>query len=198
MNQISEEINAFATPIRVIQNFLSSNECNEFDNTSKKLNFHDHTSFTGKVISTHDTHYDVFHCFSNSSEILVRLDQALSEYVKLYGIEDVKLTNSWTNRQYKDTKLLPHTHPMSVISGALYIKADHTSSQIAFFNPNPFLSILALKGLTQYNLGQLCISPKTGTLILFPSWLRHSGGMENNYSDERIVISFNTCYKNGV
>jgi uncharacterized protein (TIGR02466 family) len=198
MNQYSENINAFPTPIRVIKNFLSVNECVDLETNSSSLNFHDHPSFKGKVISTHDTHYDVFHCFANSNEVLVRLDKEMYEYSRLFGISEVKLTNSWINKQFENTKLLPHTHPMSVISGALYIKADQKSSRILFQNPNPFLSIMALKGLTNYNLGQISIPPTTGTLILFPSWLTHSSGEEANLSQERIVISFNTCYKNGV
>ena len=196
MNQYSENINAFPTPIRVIKNFLSVDECADLEKNSSNLNFHDHPSFKGKVISTHDTQYDVFHCFTNANEVLVRLDKEMYEYSRLFGISEVKLTNSWINKQFENTKLLPHTHPMSVISGALYIKADQKSSRILFQNPNPFLSIMALKGLTNYNLGQLGIPPTIGTLILFPSWLIHTT-RKNKINDQRISVAFNIDYVGG-
>ena len=62
------------------------------------------------------------------------------EYANEYGFQKLDISNSWYNVEKKDCVLNNHTHPMSVISGALYLKTDTLSNKIYFLNPNPFIS----------------------------------------------------------
>jgi uncharacterized protein (TIGR02466 family) len=99
---------------------------------------------------------------------------------------NIALGSSWFNIQHPGSTLTRHVHPGSIISGALYINADQDSSPIFFENPNPYYPfcndiIRAHEFL-----------PTTGDLILFPSWLSHYSDRINR-TDNRIVISFNTC-----
>ena len=123
-----------------------------------------------------------------------RLQKITDDYVKDYGIRSCVISNSWVSYQYKNSILNEHTHPLSSISAALYLKADEHSSKLFFQNPNPFVKFTKSNSQnpTQYTYGHVWFQPKNGSMILFPSWLVHGSGGEKNLSDERIVLSFNT------
>ena len=53
-----------------------------------------------------------------------------------------------------------------------------------------FFIILQLKKQIALNCQVQSITPKAGTLVLFPSYLEHKVG-ENLSNEERIVVSFN-------
>ena len=45
-----------------------------------------------------------------------------------------------------------------------------------------------------YTMLRLWKHPEAGTLVLFPSWLEHY--TEENNTENRVTVSFNTGYKN--
>jgi hypothetical protein len=102
------------------------------------------------------------------------------------------IDNSWFNIQNTNGMLAKHTHPMSIISGGLYINIDKNSSPLCFFNPVNLLECMPSQGFTEYNCQFYKIMPEIGDLILFPSFLAHGSGNDMNQTDNRTVISFNT------
>ena len=106
----------------------------------------------------------------------------------------VKITNMWAiinkNKAFNEK----HHHGNSALSAAYYVKAESNAGNIVFFDPrqaNVFHHPTAKKA-NDLN-GQIkSITPKPGTLILFPSYLEHK--VEENLSNkERIVVSFNVA-----
>ena len=104
----------------------------------------------------------------------------------------VKITNMWAiinkNKAFNER----HHHGNSSLSAAYYVKAEKNAGNIVFFDPrqaNVFHHPSAKKA-NDLN-GQIkSITPKAGTLVLFPSYLEHK--VEENLSnEERIVVSFN-------
>ncbi len=84
-----------------------------------------------------------------------------------------------------------HNHPNSVVSGVIFLKADEKSSKLVFQNPLTPISPTAVSPHREtYEL-----TPKTGLLAMWPSYLMHGSGGSINQSDERIVLSFNTYWK---
>ena len=104
----------------------------------------------------------------------------------------VKITNMWAiinkNKAFNER----HHHGNSSLSAAYYVKAENNAGNIVFFDPrqaNVFHHPTAKKA-NDLN-GQIkSVTPKAGTLVLFPSYLEHK--VEENLSnEERIVVSFN-------
>jgi len=104
----------------------------------------------------------------------------------------VKITNMWAiinkNKAFNER----HHHGNSALSAAYYVKAENNAGNIVFFDPrqaNVFHHPSAKKA-NDLNGQVKSITPKAGTLVLFPSYLEHK--VEENLSnEERIVVSFN-------
>lgn len=122
-----------------------------------------------------------------------RIGDAAKQYADETGIKlKGRLGNSWFNVQKKGSILNKHSHPLSVLSGALYIKTDEKSNDLCFFNPNyTFLSMQEYFKDSFFNYEWLGFHPHERSLFLFPSILMHGSAGKENLSDERIVISFN-------
>lgn len=132
-----------------------------------------------------------------------RLDELVSEilFYSDYFLKELKLdfetgiTNIWINiNKYKDyTK--EHLHPNSKLSGVYYVDVPEKSGDIIFLHP-----AYDMLGYDWSCKSQMCsdyvssakrLSPKNGTLILFPSWLRHFVEPNMSLNNNRISISFN-------
>ena len=93
---------------------------------------------------------------------------------------------------HKDAFNEKHHHGNSSLSAAYYVKADENAGDIVFFDPRPanvFCHPFA-KEVNKYNAQVQSVTPKAGTLVLFPSYLEHKVN-PNLSNEERIVISFN-------
>ena len=86
-----------------------------------------------------------------------------------------------------------HIHPHSVISGTLYLAFPKGASAIKFEDPRlPMLMCAPPRKPKARPENQTFVSaePKSGTLLLWESWLRHEVPL-NAADSERISISFN-------
>ena len=104
----------------------------------------------------------------------------------------VKITSMWSIVNKKDSFNERHHHGNSDLSAAYYVCADEDSGDIVFYDPRQsfmFSHPDAVK-VNDLNAQVKSISPKSGRLVLFPSYLEHSVN-PNNSSKKRIVISFN-------
>lgn len=132
-----------------------------------------------------------------------RLDELVSEILfhSDYFLKELKLdfesgiTNLWINiNRYRDyTK--EHLHSNAKLSGVYYVDVPKKSGDIIFLHP-----AYDLLGYDWKCKSQMCsdyvssgkrMSPQNGTLVLFPSWLRHCVEPNMNETDDRISISFN-------
>lgn len=126
-----------------------------------------------------------------------RLRLTIEELVKCMAMDlqmpPIQITNSWFNVMGKGQRVKPHRHEVSVISGALYVEAAENSVGLSFHSPLASSRMAEmLLGSNELNENFHTIECKEGQLILFPSWLEHS--TEDNKSDRRVVVSFNTEY----
>jgi uncharacterized protein (TIGR02466 family) len=121
------------------------------------------------------------------------LDNCLQEYRQRVGLQDVEIANSWFNNMATGTSTQLHRHEGSVISGAFYLKIDDKSVPLRFKSPvHPYKMLDIFKKPTKYGCPFFELTPISGQLVLFPSWLEHETAPE---CGERVVISFNTFYK---
>ena len=126
------------------------------------------------------------------SEISKNIGTAVNDMGWDLESQIVKITNMWAiinkNKAFNER----HHHGNSALSAAYYVKAENNAGNIVFFDPrqaNVFHHPTAKKA-NDLNGQVRSITPKAGTLVLFPSYLEHK--VEENLSDEeRIVVSFN-------
>lgn len=112
-----------------------------------------------------------------------------------YNLE-FKMSNMWININRKGDYNMMHNHPLSVMSGVLWVKTPEKCGSLRFESPHSFTQHLLLNNVDsevakeQNYYSEYTFNPKEGTMILFPSDLLH--GVEPNESDEdRISIAFN-------
>jgi uncharacterized protein (TIGR02466 family) len=139
---------------------------------------------------------------SNSSSFLNKLPNlkntiqtCVDQYTNNLGLENCNISYSWCNVYAKNGQIKPHRHELSIVSGVFYARADDFAGELVFDNPlNMFRVNEISKTKTEYNTHDFKFNVSTGDLILFPSWIMHYS--ENNFSDARYLISFDTGIKN--
>jgi uncharacterized protein (TIGR02466 family) len=189
MNTKSPSLNIFSVVIQHFNNFITNEECSDVIEKCKTFNFKKHNAFNDNAVSSHNTVNNLLNNFSKLKETIM---QKINNYENELGLNKSKLENSWINFQYKNSILKKHTHPNCQISGVLYLKTDEKSSRLYFYNPNQFNSFLNIKEYNFSNCQYIYFRPKIGDLILFPSWLSHGSHEDENLSEERVALSFNT------
>lgn len=120
--------------------------------------------------------------------------------------ENLKLEvgNFWFNINNKGNYNYIHTHPKSFFSAVYYLKVPNgPSGTVEFIHPYDMISFWWDQYIDEYDSSQENVPftakshrayPKTGQLIIFPSWLKH--GVSPNLTDEeRISIAFNIITK---
>jgi uncharacterized protein (TIGR02466 family) len=115
------------------------------------------------------------------------------EAVKDLGLEGYcNMTGSWFNNNRKYSSHGPHNHVPDTISGIYYVQAEENDARISFHDQNkisnwPWKAPSVINDMTRRVHS---FKPKTGRLLLFPSYIEHS--VEQQLTDnERISISFN-------
>jgi hypothetical protein len=193
-----EFLRLFPIPVMTFGEFLPLEQCNDIIEYCRKLpTLAPHELLTNGAVSSHtDTTSvlsDIVHNIPSCKDLLTNLRTAIIDFNNESGFDGNIISNSWVNFQNSGSTILRHTHPGSCISGALYLKADDNSSKLHFYNPNPFLAFShhTMK-VTESTNNWFWVTPETGKLILFPSWLGHGGHDDVNQSSERVVLSFNT------
>ena len=108
------------------------------------------------------------------------------------------LGNMWANINPPGGSNRAHIHPNSLWSGVYYVKAPQNSGQLKIEDPRSvaLMSRPRQKDVPKPDrlLREHHYEPKTGRLIMFPSWLNHCVD-PNNSNDIRISVSFNFMQK---
>ena len=126
------------------------------------------------------------------SEISKNLGTAMNDMSWDLDSQLVKITSMWAIINRKDAFNEKHHHGSSALSAAYYLKAEKNAGDIVLFDPrqaNVFHHPFS-KEVNDINAQVQSITPRPGTLVLFPSYLEHKVN-PNLSNEERIVISFN-------
>tara|TARA_R110000824_G_scaffold121967_2_gene278508 strand:+ start:1613 stop:2260 length:648 start_codon:yes stop_codon:yes gene_type:complete len=122
---------------------------------------------------------------------LSNLSAFIQQHLDIFSKEMLQLnhslvpTQSWVNKNPKQSWHHRHSHPNSILSGVFYLSTNKTS-------PIHFSS----RDISSFHVEHArlsgCFFPvRTGDLIIFPSDLTH-GVPSNQEDEERISLSFNT------
>ncbi len=180
-----EQINNFESINSELKNYIYQEQEKNPDGVKK-------SNFNGWHSENFDLKNENLKNFIN--EVSINIGTAVNDMGWDLEAQIVKITNMWAiinkNRAFNEK----HHHGNSALSAAYYVKAESNAGNIVFFDPrqaNVFHHPTAKKA-NDLN-GQIkSITPKPGTLILFPSYLEHK--VEENLSNkERIVVSFNVA-----
>jgi uncharacterized protein (TIGR02466 family) len=196
-----KEWKLFPTLVMEIENFLTEDECKLlFDHLLPETNFEKTPESLYNAIGDGYTSWK----FSDTDDYIrniflekigISFDDKLKSYLDTFsknmGLKRLKVSNCWYNIQKKGSLLKYHTHSSSVVSGAVFLNVDKDSSHLQILNPNPFCDYIDKRELTEYTYGNFSFLPKVGSLIIFPSYLKHGAPNLNN-TENRCVISFNT------
>lgn len=112
------------------------------------------------------------------------------------GYEGLKpdIQGFWFNINGKNNYNEVHDHPMSFYAAVYYVKASKGQGDIVFCHPINFISNYLtnnkLKESNQFNSATWKFTPKTGMLLIFPSYLSHLV-RKNETEEERISVAFN-------
>lgn len=198
---IKHSINLFPTYVVVYHDFLDQSQVkNIFDYCINDVHNHQtHGACIGDGSSSFTPYFskdflgDIQNKIKACANIKNDIEKLFNEYCDETGIENVKISNSWYNIQQKDSLLMNHFHPSSTLSAALYINVDKDSSPLFFENPNPYLfAIRPNRNRESFYSECFTVKPDIGTLIVFPSWLKHGSYNIPNQTSNRVVVSVNS------
>jgi len=124
------------------------------------------------------------------------------EHVNNNSIYDCQfnLGNMWINVNKKNHYNGLHDHPNCHISGVFWIKIPKNSGKISFQTPRCFersrlLQTIPEKLKEKFFVSESWnISPQEGTILLFPSDLKHEV-FPNQSDEDRISIAFNLNFQ---
>ena len=108
--------------------------------------------------------------------------------------------NSWINKHEYLDSTHDHSHVNSLFSGVFYLMTDEKSGDISFKIPpydNPVTKGFQLE-FEEWNMHNSCdysLTPKVGSLLIFPSYLVHGVG-KNESQYLRYSLAFNLHFKN--
>ena len=185
----------FSTPVWI-------NEINNYENINTELeNFiykeKDKKPEGTKKSNVNGWHSDDFDLKNqNLNNFITQISKNIESTIKDMGwdleTQLVKITSMWAIINNKDAFNEKHHHGNSALSAAYYVKAEQNAGNIVFFDPrqaNVFHHPISTK-INNINAQVQSVTPKPGTLVLFPSYLEHKVN-PNLSNKERIVISFN-------
>ena len=119
-------------------------------------------------------------------------ENTIQEYLHtIYQTDQkIKITQSWINKNPPGTIHTLHQHPNSFLSGVFYFQVDQSTPIEFISNYSPTL-VLESNSYNEFTGTSYTFSATEGTLILFPSYIKHRVGLNKTNSD-RISLSFNT------
>ena len=187
-----EEHKLFPTLVLQIKKFLSDDDRVKILDIlkNKESLLHKHGAIKGE---------SAFSSYGQYSDFIFEvkgLDKKILKYSKEYstrsGFDVVgEIGNSWINVEGKDSSLKKHSHPNSILSGVIFVRCNHQSRPLYFYNPNPFVSYTKVRYPKDCTYEWFRFLPQQGDMLIFPSCLRHGSDEEKNLSEGRTAISFN-------
>jgi uncharacterized protein (TIGR02466 family) len=133
-------------------------------------------------------------------ELFYTIQEKLDELYKHFELSDnykLQIRNAWINQNETLSTSSAHCHAESVVSGVYYVSASELSGILEFITPVTAASYTFFEGsrknMNGFNSDRWSVTPQTGKLIMFPSWLYHYV-KPNVAEDNRISIAFNANF----
>ena len=104
------------------------------------------------------------------------------------------ITGCWANINPPGAYHPTHNHPNNYLSGVYYVAVPASGSHIVFQDPRPLMIMPKPRQFTRQTANAADAESKSGRLLIFPAWLRHSVPANDGQTD-RISISFNLMFK---
>ena len=131
----------------------------------------------------------------NTIELIEHFQNILTNIVDQLQAQPLFVDNIWCNINTKNSYNSTHAHPGSILSAAYYVKAEGIESGLFKFKRDRVFSDYSYSSWVNNSTSdwrsEVSVTPKPGTLIIFPSHLLHSVEM-NKTTEDRISLSFNT------
>lgn len=128
------------------------------------------------------------------------LDKHIAKFAKSLdwdlGGTKLKMTNCWVNVMGKGTQHSMHIHPLSALSGTVYISLPKNAPGLKFEDPRlvQFMNAPPRKEKARReNKNFFLATPREGDCILFESWTRHEVP-HHLQQKPRISVSFNYAW----
>ena len=131
-------------------------------------------------------------CLPNEfNNLQTQINQVVEEICKQTNLFPIGLNNLWYNVNTPGSYNIIHNHPGCVLSGVYYVDVPKENmGDIEFHRHDDASYYLLDKENTAFGSERYIYKAKTGVLLIFPSWLKHS--VQGNLSDQnRISLSFN-------
>ena len=135
----------------------------------------------------------------NTSGSLALLENQVSKFVTLYveslGLDVKTEVDEYWAQVYKSGDYIePHIHPASFCSAVYYLDVPSDTGAIKFVRPNKdvlsFVNVNFRPGQSLQTNQWMNIQPKSGMLIVFPSWISHT--VEKVFCKGfRTIVAFN-------
>ena len=153
-----------------------------------------HNYFTNNALCSHGTEniLDKVVQLDSCGQVVANIDSALQLYADTVGYEKKFISNSWLNIQNKGSALFDHMHPDSDLTGCIFLKFYSGNNNLTFTNLNHFVDYFKPTHSTQYNENIHSVTPEVGDMYLFPSWIKHGSNGNENVTDGRMSLAFNT------
>lgn len=182
-----------STPSEIKSLIQECYQIQDFDQIGQKWS---HKNYPGGFTS-----YSSMSRLFDFSSTFLDLKKQIDKHVKIYlqdleydlKGESCEMVSMWLNIMPSQVTHSGHIHPLSFISGTLYVSTPKNCSAIKFEDPRlvNFMASPPRKEkcrIASKNFIQ--IQPKPMELVLFESWMRHE--VPPNQSEfDRISISFN-------
>lgn len=141
---------------------------------------------------------DQLHRFSSSfDELKALMDPHIPRYLKSLGLQvparEIQLSRMWVNVMGEGCSHPMHIHPLSVISGTVYLQTPKDAAAIRFEDPrlDQFMARPLAKAVGgQSSPYHYAHRPKAGEIILFESWMKHEVPA-HPLRQKRVSVSFN-------
>lgn len=203
---MSKKLLLFPTLIYIEPSFLTEIQCKSIEsliNSEQLNNSVENSAFFGDASSSYlgyKSKDSLINFLEDNIECLNGLGKKIQSVFDNYcldsNINKLRPSHSWFNIQNKKSFIKQHTHNISVLSAALYVNANEGGCPLFFENPNPYVQYRNFEYLesSQFSIYSEMshIQPKSGMLVVFPSWIKHGAFYMENNMNNRIVISINT------
>ncbi len=147
----------------------------------------------GDTVSTNFIYGPYDHTLDNLPTLREKIMECVSEYLTGINVthSEIVIKESWINYSSKGGFQNYHIHEGYDVSGVYFCKTNNQDGDLVFLNPS---LMNRFHKITSIEFSKISYTPEVGKLILFPSFLEHSVGI--NFTDsERVSISFNILVK---
>ena len=111
---------------------------------------------------------------------------------KILGTDEhLTITQCWSLKNPLQSSMHGHAHPNSIISGVFYFNCNKELPPLQFKKEMETSFKLPSSSYNIFNSEMFHLSPQSGNLILFPSYLKHSVPV-NRDKEMRYSMAFNT------